>query len=128
MGAWRNDLCEGRPEDASYSTLPAPSPDAANLPAASADEATAAGKRCGEGWSKFGSGDVAAAKIEIDAALSVLERAQNTRGRKSLGACLYNRSRVAEQEGEAAKAREFYQRSLAARPNDVVQARLDALE
>ncbi len=93
----------------------------------SADEAAAGAKRCNSGWSLFSAGDLAGATLEIDAALAVLERAADERGRRSLGACLYNRGRIAEQAGEVASARDFYQRSLAARPNDTVAARLATL-
>jgi hypothetical protein len=103
----------------------APSP---TEPPASADEAAAAGKRCGAGWTLFKAGDLAGAKLEIDAALALLERATNERGRKSLGACLYNRGRVAEQEGDPAAARDYYRRSLDVRPNATVEERLASLD
>ena len=93
----------------------------------SAAEAAAWAERCNEGWSKFKAGEFAAAKLDFDAALIVLERAQDDKGRRSLGACLYNRGRIAEQEGKVAEARGLYRRSLAVRPNDTVSARLDSL-
>jgi hypothetical protein len=108
-------------------SVPEPSPTAPSLPPASADEAATAGKRCNEGWSKFKAGELAAAKLDVDAALTVLERARDEKGSRSLGACLYNRGRIAEQEGQIVEARELYRRSLAARPNDTVSARLDSL-
>jgi hypothetical protein len=86
-----------------------------------------AAERCNQGWSSFLAGDLAAAKLDVDAALTVLERVTDERGQRSLGACLYNRGRIAEQEGDLGHARELYRRSLAARPNDTVQARLDSL-
>ncbi|MGE0788253.1 MAG: hypothetical protein AB7S26_21450 [Sandaracinaceae bacterium] len=67
----------------------------------------------------------------VVAALRVLERA--TEGaRRSLGACLSHRGRIAEEggDGRAARAfwsRAFYERSLVARPSDVVRARRDGL-
>jgi hypothetical protein len=108
---------------------PAAEPSSANptLPGVSADEAATAAKRCAQGWSSFQAGQLADAKLEIDAALTVLERARDDKGRRSFGACLYNRGRIAEQEGNVADARDLYRRSLAARPNDTVSARLDSL-
>jgi hypothetical protein len=101
-------------------------PDVA-LPPVSAEAAATAGKRCGEGWTKFQAGELAAAKLDVDDALLLLERARDSRGLRSLGACLYNRGRIAEQEGNLDEARRLYERSLAARPNDTVAARLDSL-
>jgi hypothetical protein len=91
------------------------------------DETKLAAERCNAGWAKFQAGELARAKVDVDAALTVLERAQDERGKRSLGACLYNRGRIAEQEGELDAARELYERSLAARSNDTVRARLDSL-
>jgi hypothetical protein len=106
---------------------PTPTSPTPTGPTPSPEEAKAAGQRCADGWSQFGAGELAAAKLEVDAALTVLERAENEAGKRSLGACLYNRGRIAEQEGDTAAAREFYRRSLVARPNDTVQAKLDSL-
>jgi hypothetical protein len=63
----------------------------------------------------------------VDAALTVLEQAQDEKGRQSLGACLYNRGRIAEWEGQFRETRDLYRRSLAVRPNTTVSARLDSL-
>ena len=94
---------------------------------ASAAELEAARKRCNEGWSKFKADDLAGAELDIDAALTVLERGGESET-KGLGACLYNRGRIAEEKGDESGARELYRRSLAIRPNETVQARLDALD
>ena len=134
VGRERVDVwaCDGHarlplPDDAATEPeAPTPAP-TSNTPPPTADETKTAGKRCNEGWSHFRAGELAAAKLEIDAALAVLERAEDPAGKRSLGACLYNRGRIAEQEGDLAGARELYQRSLAARPNDTVQERLDSL-
>jgi tetratricopeptide (TPR) repeat protein len=101
--------------------------DGSRLPPVSAEEAAAGGKRCAEGWSRFNAGELAVAKLDVEAALTVLERAVDERGLRSFGACLYNRGRIAEEEGDPEAARSYYRRSLAARPNDTVQARLDSL-
>jgi hypothetical protein len=119
-------VCGGRARF-SLSSPGAPSPVAPSLPPASADEAAAAGKRCGEGWSRFQAGRLADGKLEVDAALTVLEQAQDEKGRRSLGACLYNRGRIAEWEGQFRETRDLYRRSLAVRPNATVSARLDSL-
>jgi tetratricopeptide (TPR) repeat protein len=86
-------------------------------------EAQAAAAQCAEGWRAFGAGDFDTARATIDAALEVLERAQDARGLRARGACLYNRGRVAEQDADVRAARGYYQRSLEARPNEVVRER-----
>ncbi|MBK6575150.1 MAG: tetratricopeptide repeat protein [Sandaracinaceae bacterium] len=86
-------------------------------------EAQAAAAQCAEGWRAFGAGDFDTARATIDAALEVLERAQDARGLRARGACLYNRGRVAEQDADVRAARGYYQRSLEARPNEVVRQR-----
>jgi hypothetical protein len=94
---------------------------------ASEAEAQAASAQCAEGWRAFGAGNFDAARTSIDAALTVLERAQDTSGIRARGACLYNRGRIAEQDQDLAAARGFYERSIQARPNEVVAQRLAGL-
>jgi hypothetical protein len=96
-------------------------------PYASADEIEQAAGRCNKGWSRLQAGEIEAARIDIDAALAVLEHAEAGSGRRSFGACLYNRGRIAEANGELVDAAELYRRSLIVRPNDTVAARLGAL-
>lgn len=47
---------------------------------------------------------------------------------KKLGALLYNLGRIAEDEKKLADASVYYQRSLALRPNDIVQKRLAGID
>ena len=110
-------------------TVPSATPDTPRAPAppATEAEARAAAAQCAEGWRAFGAGDVDTARATIDAALEVLERTQDARGLRARGACLYNRGRVAEQDADVRAARGYYQRSLEARPNDVVMERLRGL-
>ncbi|MCB9630026.1 MAG: hypothetical protein H6725_21845 [Sandaracinaceae bacterium] len=96
-------------------------------PGPSAEAVVAASARCNAGWARFRAGDVAGARGDVDAALSTLSAARDAAGLRSLGACLYNRGRIAEEERQLDAARGYYQRSLAARPNDTVQARLAGL-
>jgi tetratricopeptide (TPR) repeat protein len=104
---------------------PSPTPDTPQAPTTPATEAEAqaAAAQCAEGWRAFGAGDFDTARTTIDAALEVLERAQDARGLRARGACLYNRGRVAEQDADVRAARGYYQRSLEARPNEVVRQR-----
>lgn len=110
-------------------TVPSATPDTPRAPTPPATEAEArvAAAQCAEGWRAFGAGDFDTARATMDAALTVLERAQDARGLRARGACLYNRGRVAEQDADVRAARGYYQRSLEARPNDVVMERLRGL-
>lgn len=66
-------------------------------------------------------GDTASASTTCRCAL---EAAEDPRTR---GALLYELGRIAEANGERGPARRYYERSLEARPNRVVQERLDGL-
>lgn len=96
-------------------------------PVPSSAEVEAAATRCGAGFSQIGAGDLVGARREIEGALVVLERGTDDRGRRALGACLYNLGRVEEGEGRVDAARAAYRRSLEVRPNATVAARVRAL-
>lgn len=87
--------------------------------------------RCELGWAAFQANDLDVATASLDQALSILERLAGRgledRERNVYAGCLYNRGRVAEARGDAALAATLYRGSLALRPNDTVQARLDGL-
>ena len=96
-------------------------------PAEGALDAAAAASLCNSGWAAYRAGDLTGARVSVDRALQTLTQASDPSGLRSLGACLYNRGRIAQTAGEREAARTFYQRSLAARPNATVQARLESL-
>jgi hypothetical protein len=80
--------------------------------------------RCELGFVLYRAQQIDRAVVEIDRALR--DRRAFAR-REALGACLYNRGRIAEDRREATAAATFYRASLAERPNDTVAARLTAL-
>ncbi|MCA9658367.1 MAG: tetratricopeptide repeat protein [Myxococcales bacterium] len=73
------------------------------------------------GWAAFKAGDLKKAQAMT---LRALKGASEERRR---GMLLYNLGRIAEEKGDREAAIDAYQRSVAARPNETVQARLDAL-
>jgi tetratricopeptide (TPR) repeat protein len=73
------------------------------------------------GWAAFLSDDLPRAEAANEASVKY---AANDRIK---GASLYNLGRVSEKRGDTALARGYYEQSLAARPNKIVQKRLDAL-
>ncbi|MBT9557208.1 MAG: tetratricopeptide repeat protein [Myxococcales bacterium] len=81
---------------------------------------------CNAGWLQFQLGLGAEAKTALDRAIAQLQGAPSP-DVKVLGACLYNRGRVAEGRGDIATARADYRSSLAVRPNTTVSKRLNAL-
>ncbi len=111
---------------------PPPTPAASSTaapagPSPTAAEVEAAASRCGAGFSRIGAGDLPGARVEIEAALEVLERGEGDRARRALGACLYNLGRVEEGEGDVPGARAAYRRSLEVRPHATVEERLRGL-
>lgn len=86
-----------------------------------------AAARCSAGWTRFGAGDLQAARTELEAALTQLAGVADDRGRRALGACRYNLGRVEEAEGRIDAARQLYRLSLEVRPNPAVEARLTSL-
>jgi tetratricopeptide (TPR) repeat protein len=74
------------------------------------------------GWAAFLANDLELAASATEHAL------QFSRADKQRGMLLYNLGRVFEARGDTEGARERYARSLAARPNKTVQARLEAIE
>lgn len=73
------------------------------------------------GWAHYNSGNLDdAEKVLTKAIAMALED-------RTKGALLYNLGRVEEDKGEKDKAVSLYQKSISARPNKVVQARLDKL-
>ncbi len=99
--------------------------DATDAP--SEDEVSAARAECNEGFAALSRGDTERARTAIDHALTVLTRATDAAARRTLGACLYNRGRLSELDGDAAAARRYYERSLEARPNATVEERMRSL-
>jgi len=73
------------------------------------------------GWALFVDGQLAEARVLTEAALAKADKPA------SKGALLYNLGRIDEAEGHRDAAIERYRASLAARKNDTVQKRLDAL-
>lgn len=71
------------------------------------------------GWAHYLKGDLDLARAFSNQALLV-EKAP-----KKIAALLYNLGRISEDEKKLADANVYYQRSLALRPNDVVQKRFD---
>jgi hypothetical protein len=66
---------------------------------------------------------------QLDEAERVTREALDlTRSDRTRGALLYNLGRIAEERGDAAAAKEHYERSLAARDNRTVKRRLDRLQ
>ncbi len=73
------------------------------------------------GWALYLAG-------ELEKAEKVLMQAiANPAKDNTKGALLYNLGRVHEDKGDKDKAVSFYEKSLAARPNKIVQARMDGL-
>lgn len=73
------------------------------------------------GWAHFLNGDHDDAERELKLALAHVEQDATK------GAVLYNLGRVAEQKGNEKMAADLYRQSVAVRPNDIVQKRLDGL-
>lgn len=119
------EACGGRTTRALPSG-PAPTGDSATAPTAADVERAAA--QCSAGWTRFGQGDLRAARSDFEAALALLARAGDERGRRTLGACRYNLGRVEEAEGRVDAARQLYRLSLDVRPNPTVEARLASLD
>ena len=84
------------------------------------------GLACETGWAFHHAGDEAKARELLTHGTRVL--AARPGQERSHGACLYNLGRIAEDAGRAEEAAQHYQRSLRARPNAVVRARLESLE
>ncbi|GAB5541562.1 MAG: hypothetical protein SangKO_013220 [Sandaracinaceae bacterium] len=81
---------------------------------------------CETGWAFHHAGDDDKARRLLQHGTRLLaSRSDQTR---AYGACLYNLGRMAEDAGQADAAARLYGSSLRARPNRVVQQRLDALE
>jgi hypothetical protein len=73
------------------------------------------------GWAAFNAGDLDKAKQSNEKAL------KNTSSPRIKAMALYNLGRVAEAQKDPAKARAFYEKSLALRPNEAVDKRLSEL-
>ncbi len=89
-----------------------------------------ASARCELGWAHYQAGNLALAGPELRRGAAMLRRRAEVRENESntLGACLYNLGRVAE-ESDPTAAAAYYRESLEVRPgNRVVQGRLDALD
>lgn len=99
----------------------------ATLEARLAQDASDTQAGCNAGWLLFRLDRHEDAALRLDRALVNLMDVRGRAARRRAGACLYSRGRVAETLDEVQLAREYYELSLARRPNDVVRARLDAL-
>ena len=85
---------------------------------------------CELGWIHFEAERYLEARDAMTRAITLLpaEAPVPERFVQPVGACLYNLGRLEEQAGDAAAARRYYERSLAARPgNRVVESRIAAL-
>jgi tetratricopeptide (TPR) repeat protein len=84
---------------------------------------------CELGFVRQRSGDVPGATRDTHKGLERLFRRapESDRERNTRGSCLYNAGRLAEDAGQADKARGFYTQSLAFRENGTVRGRLEAL-
>jgi hypothetical protein len=99
----------------------------APVPVPSETDVDAAIARCNVGWQHFGADEMDAARSDVEGGLVVLERADDERGRRARGACLYNLGRIEEAAGHTTEALALYRRSVAVRPNAAVQTRVESL-
>ncbi len=97
--------------------------------ASSAEAHETASARCELGWALYHAGQLERARAELARGVDLLRvaAARRPRDRRTLGACLYNLGRVAE-ESDASSAARYYRESIEVRPNDTVAARLAALD
>ncbi len=92
-----------------------------------------ASARCELGWAHYQLGQFEEARVQLERGVHLLRNAvHRARGRQTnrpstLGACLYNLGRVAE-ESDVPAAAAYYRESIAVRPNTTVSARLEALD
>lgn len=84
------------------------------------------GLSCETGWAFHHAGDDAKARQLLQHGTRLLASREDRK--RSYGACLYNLGRMAEDAGQDEAAARLYATSLRARPNRIVQRRLDALE
>lgn len=84
------------------------------------------GLSCETGWAFHHAGDDAKARRLLQHGTRLLASREDRK--RSYGACLYNLGRMAEDAGQDEAAARLYATSLRARPNRIVQRRLDALE
>ncbi len=117
-GAYRAALRDGRAAHRS-GDLPAAIAAFDRALALFADDPRALNER---GWARYKGGDLQGAEADTRQALA------RTVDRRLIGASWYNLGRIFEDREQAAEAADAYRRSLAARPNAIVQARLETLE
>lgn len=94
-------------------------------------EAGNARLHCEAGFVALRAGDRAAAETQIEAGLAVFRRragVESEADRVPYAMCLYNRGRLAQEDGDRFLAITSYRASLTRRPNATVQARLAEAE